>query len=168
MDGICHILPATSHSHPHTHQPETALLPILDSECTRGAAASDAALVATYNRSFRDRAHYGVCGPSTGWRKRASGGTDEVGLGILGLSLNSGGGSLGPAGAAPTSGSHFTSDTDFVVVHYAGPVIYSSQDFVEKNRDALYDHVATLMATASTNALVRIINMAVCGRIAIS
>jgi hypothetical protein len=115
--------------------------------------------VATYNRSFRDRAHYGVCGPSTSWRKHASGGTDELGMGILGFSINGGGGngsgSLGPAATAPTSGSHFTSETDFVVVHYAGPVIYDSQDFVEKNRDALYDHVATIMGTASSNPLVR-------------
>lgn len=130
-----------------------ALLPILDSECTRQGAASDAALVATYNRSFQDRPHYGVCGPATTWRKRASGGTDEFGMGILGLN----GGALVPtaATAGPTSGSHFTRETDFVVVHYAGPVIYSSDGFVEKNRDALFDHVATLMGTSSSNALVR-------------
>lgn len=116
--------------------------------------------MATYNRSFRDRPHYGVCGPSTAWRKRASGGFDDLGLGILSLNLNGGGGGrdslLSAASAAgPTSGSNFTSETDFVVVHYAGPVIYSSQNFVEKNRDALFDHVATLMATASSNPLVR-------------
>lgn len=114
--------------------------------------------MATYNRSFRDRAHYGVCGPSTAWRKRASGGFDDLGLGILSINLNGGGGgrdSLLASGAVPTSGSNFTSETDFVVVHYAGPVIYSSQNFVEKNRDALFDHVATLMATSSSNPLVR-------------
>lgn len=117
--------------------------------------------MATYNRSFRDRAHYGVCGPSTAWRKRTSGGLDDLGLGII--SINGGGdgrdGLLGATSAAiPTSGSNFTSETDFVVVHYAGPVIYSSQNFVEKNRDALFDHVATLMASSS-NPLVR-----TCGR----
>ena len=107
------------------------LLPILDSECTRGAAASDATLVSTYHKTFKDHPHYGVCGPSTVWRKQA-----RVG----------GGGS---------TGSLFTSEQDFVVCHYAGPVIYDgASDFVEKNRDAVFDHVTTLLATGSTNPLV--------------
>lgn len=48
----------------------------------------------------------------------------------------------------------FTNDNDFVVIHFAGPVIYTCVDFVERNRDALFDHVNTLMGT-STNKTVR-------------
>lgn len=106
----------------------SGLLPILDSECTRGAAASDGALVSTYNKSFRGHAHYGVCGPSTAWRKQV--------------------------GSKTSTGSHFTADTDFAVMHYAGGIIYSSNDFVDKNRDALFDHVNALLATSSSFPLV--------------
>lgn len=45
------------------------LLPVLDSECSRGAVANDASLVATYNKAFKSHAHYSVCGPATAWRK---------------------------------------------------------------------------------------------------
>lgn len=106
----------------------SGLLPILDSECTRGAAASDGALVSTYNKSFRGHAHYGVCGPSTAWRKQV--------------------------GSKTSTSSHFTADTDFAVLHYAGGIIYSSNDFIDKNRDALFDHVNALLATSSYVPLV--------------
>ena len=92
---------------------------MLDSECSRGAVASDASLVATYNKAFKSQANYGVCGPSTAWRKNDK----------------------------------FTTENDFVVIHFAGPVVYSCTEFVDKNRDALFDHVNTLLA-ASTNRLV--------------
>jgi len=104
------------------------LLPILDSECTRGAAARDAALVSTYNKSFKTHAHYGVCGPSTAWRKQV--------------------------GSGSSTGSSFTAETDFAILHYAGGIIYSSNEFVDKNRDALFDHVNTLLATGSSDPLV--------------
>lgn len=42
---------------------------MLDSECSRGAVANDASLVATYNKAFKSHAHYSVCGPATAWRK---------------------------------------------------------------------------------------------------
>lgn len=102
--------------------PLTGLLPVLDSECSRGAAANDASLVGTFNKSFKNHAHYSVCGPSTAWRKS-------------------------------NDGHSFTNDTDFVVIHFAGPVIYSCEEFVDKNRDSLFDHVNTLMG-ASSNPMV--------------
>lgn len=96
---------------------------MLDSECSRGGAASDATLVATYNKHFKSHANFSVCGPSTGWRR--------------------------------TNDSHsLTNHDDFVVIHFAGPVIYTCVDFVDRNRDALFEHVNSLMGT-SKNKMVR-------------
>lgn len=101
----------------------SGLLPVLDSECSRGGAASDATLVATYNKHFKSHANFSVCGPSTGWRR--------------------------------TNDSHsLTNHDDFVVIHFAGPVIYTCVDFVDRNRDALFEHVNSLMGT-SKNKMVR-------------
>lgn len=93
---------------------------MLDSECSRGNVASDASLVATYNKAYKSHGNYGVCGPSTAWKKPDS---------------------------------RFTNENDFVIIHFAGPVIYTCEEFVDKNRDALFDHVATLLSN-STNPMV--------------
>ena len=87
----------------------TGILRLLDSECSRGHAASDGAkLVAKVNKAHGKSPFYEVCGPASVWRRK----TGER-----------------------------TADEDFLVHHFAGPIVYTVESFVEKNRDALFGHV---------------------------
>lgn len=47
-------------------------------------------------------------------------------------------------------------EVDFVVRHYAGPVKYSAEGFVEENRDTLYDKMADAMASSTLPFLVHL------------
>jgi myosin heavy subunit len=93
------------------------LLPFMDSECSRGAAASDEGLVSKWHKTHKSHPNYEVCGPDTVWRRH--------------------------------DGS-FTENTDFLIKHFAGPVIYSCQKFIEKNQDAFYDHIYDIVADSSS------------------
>lgn len=92
------------------------LLPLMDSECLRGAVASDQSLVSKYHQIHAKQIHYAVCGPASGLR-HANG--------------------------------QLTADSEFVIKHYAGPIIYSSAGFVDKNKDAVFDHVYDVMSRSS-------------------
>ena len=51
-------------------------------------------------------------------------------------------------------GADKTLTTDhFQVTHYAGPIIYHCKDFIEKNKDTLYDHVVHLLHNSSNSLL---------------
>jgi hypothetical protein len=45
------------------------LLPFMDSECSRGAAANDSGLVAKWHKAYKDHPNYAVCGPDTPYRR---------------------------------------------------------------------------------------------------
>jgi myosin heavy subunit len=47
----------------------------------------------------------------------------------------------GPATVYRRKDSSRTQHEDFLIHHYAGPIIYTVKDFIQKNRDSLYDHV---------------------------
>ena len=127
------------------------LLPLLDSECHRGAAALDGeALVRAFAKVHGGNSgggsgggggghpSFAACGPSTPWRRN-----DGVAAGGHGSSSSS---------SSSSSGYHHvrqpsrTTLEDFAVIHYAGPVVYTVVDFVPKNRDALFPHVRSLLA----------------------
>jgi myosin heavy subunit len=81
------------------------LMPYLDSECARGAVASDGAeLVRKLNKSHASNEFFEVCGPASVYRRKDQSRTQHE---------------------------------DFLIRHYAGPIIYTVTDFIVKNRDAL-------------------------------
>mmetsp|Transcript_40855 Transcript_40855/g.102867 ORF Transcript_40855/g.102867 Transcript_40855/m.102867 type:complete len:1038 (-) Transcript_40855:173-3286(-) len=51
--------------------------------------------------------------------------------------------------ASPSSSSHQTNPTCFVVKHYAGDVQYESEGFIEKNKDTLFRDLMLAMAQSS-------------------
>ncbi|KAJ8601198.1 hypothetical protein CTAYLR_003237 [Chrysophaeum taylorii] len=57
----------------------------------------------------------------------------------------------GPASVWRRSDGGRTSDEDFLVRHFAAPVVYTVAHFIDKNRDALYDHVHDLLAASKTS-----------------
>jgi len=59
----------------------------------------------------------------------------------------------GPASVWRRKDGKRTQNEDFLVHHFAGPIIYTVADFIDKNRDALYGHVHDVLAE-STNPLV--------------
>jgi myosin heavy subunit len=46
--------------------------------------------------------------------------------------------------AGPTT-SFKRGGSDFIIVHYAGPIVYTCEEFLEKNRDTLYESLAEVM-----------------------
>ncbi|KAG5189663.1 P-loop containing nucleoside triphosphate hydrolase protein [Tribonema minus] len=116
------------------------LLPLIDSECLRGAVASDQSLVSKFHRAHQAHLHYAVCGPASGHRH--SDGT-------------------------------LTNDSEFIIKHYAGlsscqhpcdsplrspapaialprrPIIYETAGFVDKNKDAVYDHLYDVVSRST-------------------
>ena len=97
------------------------LIPFMESECSRGAAASDRNLVGKWHKTYASHPFYGVCGPSTQY-KHADG--------------------------------SWTDAQEFVIKHYAGPVIYRCEAFIRKNLDALFPHLASV-CSASSGTLMR-------------
>eukprot|EP00618_Florenciella_parvula_P035127 CAMPEP_0119481752 /NCGR_PEP_ID=MMETSP1344-20130328/9936_1 /TAXON_ID=236787 /ORGANISM="Florenciella parvula, Strain CCMP2471" /LENGTH=1560 /DNA_ID=CAMNT_0007516129 /DNA_START=105 /DNA_END=4787 /DNA_ORIENTATION=+ len=59
----------------------------------------------------------------------------------------------GPASVWRRKDGKRTQNEDFLVHHFAGPIIYTVSDFIDKNRDALYGHVHDVLSE-STNPLV--------------
>jgi hypothetical protein len=47
-----------------------------------------------------------------------------------------------------------TTDDQFVIRHYAGPIVYTVDDFLRKNKDTLYSHLVSL-GSASENPLLQ-------------
>ncbi|KAG5189092.1 P-loop containing nucleoside triphosphate hydrolase protein [Tribonema minus] len=92
------------------------LLPLIDSECLRGAVASDQSLVSKFHRAHQSHMNYAVCGPASGLRH--ADGT-------------------------------LTHDSEFIIKHYAGPIIYETAGFVDKNKDAVYDHLYDVVSRSS-------------------
>ena len=59
----------------------------------------------------------------------------------------------GPASVWRTKDGKRTEDVDFLVHHFAGPIVYTVSSFVDKNRDALFPHVHDVLH-ASSDSLV--------------
>mmetsp|Transcript_7081 Transcript_7081/g.23249 ORF Transcript_7081/g.23249 Transcript_7081/m.23249 type:complete len:853 (+) Transcript_7081:105-2663(+) len=60
----------------------------------------------------------------------------------------------GPASVWRRFNGDRTRDEDFLVHHFAGPVVYTVSQFIDKNRDALFGHVYDLLAADSTDPIV--------------
>ena len=60
----------------------------------------------------------------------------------------------GPASVWRRFNGQRTEQHDFLVHHFAGPVVYTVSQFIDKNRDALYGHVYDLL-TESTDPIVQ-------------
>mmetsp|Transcript_8799 Transcript_8799/g.30107 ORF Transcript_8799/g.30107 Transcript_8799/m.30107 type:complete len:861 (+) Transcript_8799:113-2695(+) len=55
----------------------------------------------------------------------------------------------GPASVWRRNDGTRTSEEDFLVHHFAGPIVYTVSNFVDKNRDALFGHVYDVLAGSS-------------------
>mmetsp|Transcript_7080 Transcript_7080/g.23238 ORF Transcript_7080/g.23238 Transcript_7080/m.23238 type:complete len:823 (+) Transcript_7080:105-2573(+) len=60
----------------------------------------------------------------------------------------------GPASVWRRNNGERTRDEDFLIHHFAGPIVYTIAQFVDKNRDALFGHVYDLLAADSTDPIV--------------
>jgi len=49
-----------------------------------------------------------------------------------------------------------TEENDFLIHHFAGPVIYTVTDFIDKNRDALFGHLYDAMAASSSTVMLEL------------
>jgi myosin heavy subunit len=52
----------------------------------------------------------------------------------------------GPASVYRRKDQTRTQHEDFLIHHYAGPIIYTVKDFIQKNRDSLFDHVYDVLS----------------------
>ncbi|KAJ8614223.1 hypothetical protein CTAYLR_001136 [Chrysophaeum taylorii] len=54
----------------------------------------------------------------------------------------------GPASVWRRNTGDRTRDEDFLVQHFAGPIVYTIDNFIDKNRDALFGHVHDILASS--------------------
>jgi len=59
----------------------------------------------------------------------------------------------GPASVWRRKDGSRTEDADFLVHHFAGPIVYTVSSFVEKNRDALFPHVYDVLHASSDSLI---------------
>ena len=59
----------------------------------------------------------------------------------------------GPASVWRRKDGSRTEDADFLVHHFAGPIVYTVSSFVEKNRDALFPHVYDVLHESSDSLI---------------
>lgn len=59
----------------------------------------------------------------------------------------------GPASGLRHADGSLTHDSEFIIRHYAGPIIYETAGFVDKNKDAMYDHLYDVVSRSSSPLL---------------
>lgn len=146
------------------------ILRLLDSTCSLGHAARDGeALVSSFNASHVHNGAEGNKGAKSVQRrsssimqfdsdKHATSPPRQRRASIGALPADSDQGSkatgdsyrmCGPSTSWRKRNGSRTTDHDFVVMHFAGPVIYTVQDWVPRNRDELHSHISELLSSCA-------------------
>ena len=116
---------------------KNGIFALMDSQCLLKDSASDLKLVKSMHANLRKSKFYDEAGPTTPWRR-----TEVSPVAVVLCPAAS----LTPMAAAAAA----VLQSEFVIRHYAGPIVYTCEDFVDKNRDTVRQSMADALSASKS------------------